>query len=419
MKQFYFALIALFACRVASAQYTFTLYNTTNTPMPTNDINGMAIDGSNVKYFANAGGLVRFDGATWTVYDTVNSNLPGLPVFSVDVNPIDNSVWVLSGNNDPDLGETLSRFDGTGFTQHLTPACTIWDPTVSGPLGADPSGAAWVDRDEFYTCHNIVRFDGSAFIDLPFPDGDADYWNSHFPNAIKAISATEAWIGTMSGLLHYNSGTWTYYDNVNSELPDEAVTCVRRHGNTMWFSTNQGFVSFDGANWQVYSNLTVPEFQGMIIGGCVDFDSQGRLWTAASTWDEPGIVSFDGSIWTFYNTTNSNLPSAGTIHVDLEDNIWVRNGTWGLAVLQSPSSITGTSEIKPLRVFPNPTADALHIENLATGATVVIYNALNQRVTGWSQNGSSIDVSDLYAGCYTLRIVNNKCVSVATFYKAF
>ena len=55
----------------------WTVYNTSNSGLPDNAVCCIAIDGSGNKWIGTYdGGLAKFDGTNWTVYNTSNSGLP-------------------------------------------------------------------------------------------------------------------------------------------------------------------------------------------------------------------------------------------------------------------------------------------------------------------------------------------------------
>jgi ligand-binding sensor domain-containing protein len=78
----------------------WTVY-TTASGLPSNLVYAAAFDLANVKWIATAGGMARFDGATWTSFTTANSSIPQSNVSSVLVDDSGNK-WV--GTIDGGLG---------------------------------------------------------------------------------------------------------------------------------------------------------------------------------------------------------------------------------------------------------------------------------------------------------------------------
>ncbi|MCX6152236.1 MAG: PEGA domain-containing protein [Ignavibacteriales bacterium] len=88
------------------------IYNTSNSPLPDDLINYIYIDEQNVKWIGTGmGGLARFDGATWTIYNTSNSEIPGNYINSIKKSP-DNNIWVTT------YGNGFGKFDGFKWTNY-------------------------------------------------------------------------------------------------------------------------------------------------------------------------------------------------------------------------------------------------------------------------------------------------------------
>jgi len=67
----------------------------------------IAIDENNIKWIGTKiGGLVKFDGVEWTVFDTKNSPLPHNYVWSVALDKNENK-WLGT------IGGGIVKFDGT------------------------------------------------------------------------------------------------------------------------------------------------------------------------------------------------------------------------------------------------------------------------------------------------------------------
>jgi ligand-binding sensor domain-containing protein len=69
----------------------WTVYDTTNSGLPNDGVQSIAIDGSS-KWIATWDGLAKFDGLSWTVYNTSNSGLPDDFIFAVAIDGSDN-IW--------------------------------------------------------------------------------------------------------------------------------------------------------------------------------------------------------------------------------------------------------------------------------------------------------------------------------------
>jgi len=59
----------------------FVIYASWNSGLPDNDVEAITIDGSGNKWIGTHGGLAKFDGTNWTVYNWSNSPLPSNEVY--------------------------------------------------------------------------------------------------------------------------------------------------------------------------------------------------------------------------------------------------------------------------------------------------------------------------------------------------
>ncbi len=89
----------------------------------------------------------------------------------------------------------------------------------------------------------------------------------------------------------------------------------------VWIATYEGLVKFNGTTWTVYntSNSGIPNNVEVL-----NVDVHGNIWIGAGS-----LIKFNGVNWTVYNTLNSGLPLdwVSAIAIDKQDNKWI--GTWG------------------------------------------------------------------------------------------
>jgi len=155
---------------------------------------------------------------------------------------------------------------------------------------------------------------------------------------------------------------WMVYDTTNSPLPDNRTYKVLEDdfGN-IWASTEKGLIKFDGVNWTVYdsvpgTNYALKNLFALAYDDINDWiyvsmpgvlvrydgtnwntwphmaysnedvvDSQGRVWMALYNL---GVGVFDGTSFTYYDTTNSPIqsPYIFDIEKDFNDNFWIIAG---------------------------------------------------------------------------------------------
>jgi ligand-binding sensor domain-containing protein len=87
--------------------------------------------------------------------------------------------------------------------------------------------------------------------------------------------------------------------------------------NTLWVGTwGGGLVHFDGTDWTIYntSNSGLPDD----YINDLSFDENQILWIGTLS---HGLVAFDGTNWTVYDKNNSDLPNNGVKRVCITDNL--------------------------------------------------------------------------------------------------
>ena len=139
-------------------------------------------------------GAGKFDGANWTVYDTLNG-LPSNNVLS----------FAFTGND------------------------------------------AWIGTDK-----GLAKYNGSSFIiyDTSNSGLTTNYILSLFANG------NNLWIGTRNGAFVFDGTNWTHYLTSNSGLPSDTINCFTKSGNdTIWLGTNNGVAKFFNSNWSAYHLL--------------------------------------------------------------------------------------------------------------------------------------------------------------------
>ena len=86
----------------------FTIYNSSNSGLPSDWVFNVSADGFGNKWICTLGGLVKFDNVTWTVYNSINSGLPFDWVRCVSIDA--------SGNKWIGTWSGLAKFDDVNWT---------------------------------------------------------------------------------------------------------------------------------------------------------------------------------------------------------------------------------------------------------------------------------------------------------------
>lgn len=155
-----------------------------------------------------------------------------------------------------------------------------------------------------------------TFINSPLPSNN----NSRPLNRICFNTANDYWVGSDSGLYHWNGNTWTVYDTLNSPFHKNSITPIKCNSLTgkSYFYTNHNNGSigheqicmFDGSTWTSIdsSNSPIPKY----INGA-DVDDNGNIYF----WTNDTIGIYNGTSWQFLTADSIIVPvNMGTAPID-------------------------------------------------------------------------------------------------------
>jgi ligand-binding sensor domain-containing protein len=288
----------------------------------------------------------------WIVYTAAGSGIPSDMVSDVAVQSVSN-VYLATPKG-------LAHYDDGTWTTYDTANSGIVSENLTVVV-IDGDGVKWIGSQN----EGASRFDGAEFI---------NYIDTNSGLAAGAISsvavgdAGQAWFGTASGLFLLEGGLWASYNapddlsfNGIGSLAFDAsgdlwvgydlygasrfdgaafehfdagdgftslgVSSMAVDGTGIWFGTEQGAYVYDGSGWTAYSTSNSELPHDVVLEVMVD--GVGHKWFGT----ENGLTRFTGSSWVTYNTQNSGLPdnTVLALAVDPEGRIWI--GTpGGLAV---------------------------------------------------------------------------------------
>ncbi len=160
----------------------WTVYNTSNSGLPSNDVLAIAIDGQRNKWIGTDRGLAKFDGARWTVYNTSNSGLPSNDVLAIAIDGQRNK-WIGT-----DRG--LAKFDGARWTVYKTSNSGLPSDYVLA-IAIDGQGNKWIGT---WGGGLAVYREGGVILDVEkytdeIPSGFALYQN--YPNPFNPATTIE------------------------------------------------------------------------------------------------------------------------------------------------------------------------------------------------------------------------------------
>jgi ligand-binding sensor domain-containing protein/signal transduction histidine kinase len=322
----------------------------TDSGLPQNTVHAIAQTHDGYIWLATDGGLVRFDGAEFAVYD---KQAPA-HLRSANINSLfedhEGNLWI--GTDD-----CLVRRHGSEFTTFSVadglPSNTIWS-VFETHGGADRSGSLWV-----VTSNGLARRANSRFQPFPVAGGiagsksvveasDGSLWIgthaglAHLRNDrteavpqtsaldVQAIAATpdgHIWVGTRAGLFSFASGNLSLGQPL-AALPSNEITALKPAKNGgLWIGTAKGVaVLRNGA----ITTWTTPDGQPADRVESIYEDREGATWIAA----DRGIRRVaNGRVEAF--TGQSSLASELVLAIfeDREGSLWLGTESGGLDML--------------------------------------------------------------------------------------
>jgi ligand-binding sensor domain-containing protein len=277
---------------------TWMAYDDGNSGLPGTCTTIIAVDLAGHLWFAGdacLGGLVEYDGLTWTQH--YGAGVPDSKVMAVAVDQA-NRVWAGSRQG-------LSYYDGATWSTYNTSNSGLPSNEV-GSIVVDGEAHIWVECE--------TRFDGST-------------WETY--------ASPEAAIET-----YYDDIVDTFFHDFRCWVPDPARGKVWRGNST------SGVKAYNGSSWEYYSYTTMDLAHLYTwVAWPMGLDRAGNLWVVASD-SIPrygGVSRFDGTTWTGYRQADGLLePPNFAMGADDRNHVWFTNAS-GLSEFHDPWQPTETT----------------------------------------------------------------------------
>ncbi|MCI0337862.1 MAG: histidine kinase [Acidobacteria bacterium] len=250
----------------ALTQYSHTVWHDKD-GLPQNTVRAITQTRDGYLWIGTEGGLARFDGVRFTVFDRANTK---------EIR--NNSITALYESQDGSL----------------------WIGTAGGGL---------------------VRFFESRFTTYTKANGMAN----NFIRAITEDRAGHLWIGTTDGLSSFRDGLFTTYRTANG-LPANVVRTLNLdRRNDLWIGTSVGLARLTNGEFVVYTTKDGLSHDSIRT---ICEDRQGNLWIGT---EGSGINRLKGGVFTVYTTKDGlSSDLIRSINVDSEDNLWIGTAGGGL-----------------------------------------------------------------------------------------
>ena len=307
---------------IVSASGRWKEFNTSNSYLPSDIIRCLEIDNKNNIWIGTDEGLVFYDEYKWTIYNTTNSKIPKNQIWSLAC--VGDTVWVGLTDNGG-----LAKYDGNNwkiYNSDNTPFPSNPDEielTIT-TIKIDSKHNIWVGTNNY----GLYKFDKKN-------------WTTYYPKyetpisspSIRAIDIGEddvVWIGHAEamGVDKFDGSNWTNYTPANSSLPAWYIQDVHIDiMNVKWFATSFGLAEFNDIGWMVY-DTTNTSIQDEVIF-TISSDRQNNLWVGTFS---GALLNMNNNKWTTYYINDASEPSVPyvplySIEIDQYDNKWI--GTIG------------------------------------------------------------------------------------------
>ncbi|MGE5353478.1 MAG: two-component regulator propeller domain-containing protein [Acidobacteriota bacterium] len=333
-------------------------YYTFNSGLPDNYVTSIAADKNGFIWIGTGRGIAKFDGKTWTVFNSSNSELPGDAVTSIVIDT-SGSIWVGTSESG------IARFNGATWTVFNLES-GLKDNRVTTLALDKRNNTVYAG---FYST-GVAKFNGTKWLWI---EPGSLYPTFYYTDitSLAVDSGGTLWAGTSrNGLEKYEGAKWDFYSNDNNgDWIFPQTLCIGKD-NELWIGAANKLLRYDIKAKQFsvfssyYNTLPFDEIRGITL------DSEGNLWLAArhpiyhignllkfnrqsfeqiyiessslppgsiscvarenggAAWIGTlgyGVVKYDGSNWSRYDKSNSGLisNSVNTIAIDSAGNKWI------------------------------------------------------------------------------------------------
>lgn len=287
--------------------------------LPDDRVNQIVFDQNNHVWVATDAGVATFNGQKWTKWDTSSTTFPGVKAISITVDTA-NNIWVCFRTTGSVDGG-LAKYDGQAWTMYNVFNSSL--PTADiGVIKGDPDGSIWIASSV-----GLLKFDGLNFIQY-------NSSNSGISGPVLDIDIDDKghrWFLTSSGLDEYDGTNWTYINSQNSpvqnfgNLYDLDVEGDQIIIGAIGFGTSGAYI-FDGQSWS--SHFSPNHVYDVAI------DHDGHFWMGGIGF----LMEYANGNWKTYTKYNTGLTDyfPEDIFIDSRNERWIATGNGGINRMEEP-----------------------------------------------------------------------------------
>ena len=399
------ACAAMLACATVPAlAQQWEVFDQSTAGFPSNSVSAIEEAQGSI-WVGTSFGLCRYDDGNWEILQSGVSGLPGNVVKCLAVDTADR-LWVGT------LLNGIGIYDGSVWEYLNTDNSPLPDNEINC-ITIDHRGWAWIGTFLGLVCYTgtewrLYNNSGSSYNDLAL--------GGNVVQDVQVRSDGLVAIGMLNGGFHYLTDTSVHvFTTYADDFPDNTQNAVvfDEQANERWLATpSQGLLRQGGdwlsGPWFKYTsqNSNIPS--NAIT--CLKQDGSGRLWFGTLV-AGLGIRDTDGT-YSSYTAENSGLPENYVQRVLLASDgaVWAGTSSAGAARLTFPSGLA-RAEVPVVRCYPNPATDHVTIDLTEVdrnGAWRLHDRTGRSLMEGRiSQRTSTIDIEALAPGLYLLEVLHS------------
>lgn len=259
-------------------------------------------------WFGTAGGLTRFDGSSFTHFDTEQGLLNNFVRYLYFDSR--GHLWIGSEGG-------VSRYDGLRFTHYTTEDGLTNNAVIS--IAEDAGGRMWFGTRG----GGINILDGSEMLHFTA----SDVLTSNVVWHMIRDSQDRMWIALRGGgIMRYHDGSFHHYGTEHGLPHNAALFLYEDRSQNLWIGTENGGVSrFDGTHFHNY-NTTHGLSNDIVMS--ISQDAAGTLWFGTLL----GLTRYDGNTFTHINESHGlKSDVVFTLLTDKTGNLWMGTRSGGLS----------------------------------------------------------------------------------------
>jgi signal transduction histidine kinase/ligand-binding sensor domain-containing protein/DNA-binding response OmpR family regulator len=288
--------------RLALTQLGHDVWTTSN-GLANDSVRAIVQTADGYLWFATVGGLARFDGMNFTVFNGSDTPLLKGSTLTAILAAPDGSLWIGTGNNG------LVRYRNGGFEKIVAPG--LPGGTIRALL-VDSQGVFWIGADG-----GLARLDKGRATSV-----FTGNWEANVHDLVEQPAGT-VWVGANNGLHRFEGGVERIF-TTRDGLPDNSVQGLAAGaGGALWIGTHGGgLIEYRRGRFRAYGRRDGFTPTGILA---LLSDRHGALWIAT---DGAGLIRFAGGKFTSYQTRDGlSNQVIRCLYEDHEGSVWM--GTAG------------------------------------------------------------------------------------------